>query len=140
MRGRVGRIRSVIVILCCIACAGFFLLLSFSPVFRGGYGYELYTGSSSGLVVRTETPFSDKLKFHAKGESVRYNGDRSKELIEVFRGRLQFTEETCGVKNYYLYSPFLKVGVFVNGKYVNLHIAVNAEQTAVGTPLIFGGF
>ncbi len=140
MRGRVGRIRSMFVILCCIACAGFFLLLSFSPVFRGGYGYELYTGSSSGLVVRTETPFIDKLKFHAKGESVRYDGDRAEELIEEFRGKLQFTEESCGVKNYYLYSPLLGEGVRVGGAYVNLHIAVNAEQTAVGTPLIFGGF
>ena len=51
-----------------------------------------------------------------------------------------FTETEGGVTNYYLYSEKLGEGIALGGYVVNLHIAVRGERTAVGTPMIFGGF
>ena len=62
------------------------------------------------------------------------------DLKEKYRAELLFTEESCGVVNYYMYSPLLGNCVFLNGYAVNLHVAVGAEQTAAGTPLVFGGY
>ena len=136
-----GVLKAISAVALCICCALFVLLLILSPVFAGGSGYELYTcATSSSQIIHTEHPFLEKLTLRVRGESARYEGDKSAELIEAFRARLLFCEEACGVKNYYLYSPFLGEGVAVNGYTVNLHIAVSGEQTAAGTPLIFGGF
>jgi hypothetical protein len=42
--------------------------------------------------------------------------------------------------SYYAFSPNLPNGTQVQGKKINLHIAVSAERCTVGTPIIFGGF
>ena len=134
--------KAVVVALLVILCAVFALYLSRAPVFEQGEGYELsYGQSSSAKTERTETPFLDKL-IHGTvaGESVRYRGDRYEKLKAQFSAELLFTEESNGVVNYYLYSPRIAGGVQLYGKTVNLHIAVGSEQTAAGTPLIFGGF
>lgn len=122
-------------------CAFFALCLCCSPVFEKGEAYELsYGASSSAKTKRTDMPLFEKLTGAVAGESVRYAGDRYETLKEKFGATLLFTEEACGVVNYYLYSPALGAGVELCGRTVNLHIAVSAEQTAAGTPLIFGGF
>ncbi len=111
------------------------------PVFEAGKGYEFYLGTSSSEIVCTETPALSKLFLpQVKGESVRYEGERFKELQEKFDAQLLFVEEAGGVTNYYLHSPKLGSGVLLEGEEVNLHIAVGNGQTAAGTPLIFGGF
>lgn len=121
-------------------CAFFAYALHRSPVFAAGEGYEVYGGaSSSALVTRTENPFLHKLTAQSAGESVRYSSDCYEELKTQYGAELLFTEESCGVKNYYLYSPCFSDCVRLNGYCVNLHIAVRGEQTAVGSPLIFGG-
>ena len=132
------------VAVCALAalCAFFALLLTHSPVFEEGEAYELSYGlSSSAQTVRTKNPLFDKLLNGAvAGESVRYTGNRYEEMKEKFAATLLFTEEVNGVTNYYLYSPLLKGGMELCGRFVNLHIAVSSEQTAAGTPIIFGGF
>ena len=129
------------VVLGCALCAVFVLLLLHAPVFAGGFGYELYYGdSSSCLLKRTDEPLFDKLAGGVMGESARYAGDRYEEIKARFHAELLFEEDVCGVKNYYLYSPDLGGGVYLNGYLVNLHIATGKEETAAGTPLIFGGY
>ena len=104
-------------------------------------GYELYCGTSSAEIVFTETPALDKLfRLDVRGESARYEGDVSAELMRKFGAKLLFVEEAAGVVNYYLYSEKLPRGVRLNGREVNLHIAVGEGRTAAGTPIIFGGF
>ena len=125
----------------CLMSAAFALMLAASPVFQGGQNYELYLGaSSSSRQLVTDNPLRDKLLLPVVGESARYDGDRAEEIISAFKGTLQFTEEADGVVNYYLYSQMLGEPVLLNGYAVNLHVAVRSERTAVGTPLIFGGF
>ena len=135
-----GRIKGISLILAAFAAGAFCFLLTRSPVFAGGSGYEFSGGASSsaGITV-AENPVLYKLFTPVAGESARYAGDRCEEIWEQFSARLLFTEEACGVVNYYLYSPRLGAGVVLNGFLVNLHIAVGEGQTAVGTPLIFGG-
>lgn len=128
-------------VLLSVGAALFALLLYRAPAFESGTGYELYFGaSSSAQCVQTERPALVKLLNGVKGESVRYEGDKYKELKEKFEAELLFTESVCGVTNYYLYSPLLGETVTINGYAVNLHLAVSGERTAAGTPLIFGGF
>ena len=140
MRRKYHCFRRLGLILAAFAAGVFFYLLTRSPAFSGGSGYEFSGGaSSSARIVRTEDPVLYKLFTPVAGESVRYEGDVSAAVREAFGARLLFTEEAGGVVNYYLYSSRLGGGVVLGGYFVNLHIAVSAAQTTVGTPLIFGG-
>lgn len=124
-----------------IACLVFLYLLINAPAFENGEGYTFYLGkNSSALAVQTDTPAFTKLSLNVYGESVQYDGDRLEELIQKYRAKLLFTEEACGVKNYYFYSPLMSSSVELAGVAVNLHIAVSEQKTVIGTPLIFGGF
>ena len=141
MRRAFRTARAFVIVLSALVCGACALLLVVSPVFRMGERYEVYYGdSSSSLMEKTDDPLAAKLAGGVVGESVRYTGDRYQELKAAFSARELFSEEACGVTNHYLYSPYLGAGVALKGYVVNLHIAVSAEETAAGTPLIFGGF
>ena len=128
------------VMLLSLAAGAFVFALSRTPVFADGEGYEISAGaSSSAAIVQTDDAFAYKLFHAAAGESVRYEGDVAARLIKEFSAKLCFYEQACGVSHYYLYTPRLGEGVFLNGYAVNLHIAVRGERTVAGTPLIFGG-
>ena len=130
------------IIFLCICAAVFALALYASPAFDRGDGYEVSLGkTSSAEQIVTENPLLLKMfRSGVKGESVRYEGNRYEELKEAFDAELLFTETECGVTNYYLYSQKLGGGVALGGYLVNLHVAVRENRTAVGTPVIFGGF
>ena len=121
-------------------CALFAYALFHAPVFEKGERYEFYTGTSSGEIVLASSPFQKLLLPNVKGESVRYQGDRVEELLFRFDAEVLFIEEAAGIINYYCYSPALENAIELNGKRVNLHIALSGERTAAGTPVIFGGF
>lgn len=143
MRGKIfNAVFAALLFIASLSCALFVCALRSSPAFERGEDYTFYLGaSSSALSVSSERPALDKLLLAGvKGESTRYAGNRYGELKEKYRARLLFTEEACGVTNYYLYSPVLGDCVSLNGYSVNLHIAVGEEQTAAGTPLVFGGY
>lgn len=129
---------SVLFVLLC-ACAAF--ALTRLPVFAQGENYELsYAASSSACMAVTDNPLLIKLTHKTAGESVRYVGDCYECVKERFCAELVFCERAAGVTNYYLYSPLLGEPVDLGGRLVNLHVAVSDTQTAVGTPLIFGGY
>ena len=133
--------KEMLIVLIALLCALFAYALTRLPVFVHGTGYEVYyEQNSSANYARTQHPLAVKLTHITAGESVRYAGDRYKEIQEQYNGELVFCEEAAGVKNYYLYSPLLGDPVDLGGKLINLHIAVSSRQTAVGTPLIFGGY
>lgn len=81
-----------------------------------------------------------------KGESVRFDlADEDGEtlvnrLIEEYNATVLFTEEVSGVVSYYCYTPDWEEYLDLNGQRVNFHVAVSAEECAVGTPIIFDGF
>ena len=141
MRRKKGTLKFVAVFLGALFAAALLYALTVQSVFEGGEGYELYCGTSSAEIIRTKNPALMKfLRPDVCGESARYKGDLHAEFIERFSAEIRFTEEAAGVVNYYLYAPDLGHGVLICGHEVNLHIAVSGEQTAIGTPIIFGGF
>lgn len=141
MRGVLKKTMGCLAVLVAVLCAAFFYVLLRSPVFEQGESYTFYLKeNSSGLMVETDAPVLEKLTLDARGESVRYEGNRLAELAKKYRAELLFTEKACGVENYYFFSPLLGRAASVNGYGVNLHIAVGRGMTAAGTPLIFGGF
>lgn len=139
-RIRVG-VKTIAVMLSVMLCVLVVYALLRRPVFEGGTSYELYCGTSSAEIILTENPALTKLlRFDVRGESARYEGDMSAELMSKYAAELRFTEEAAGVINYYLYSKKLPAGILLNGREINLHIAVSETQTVAGTPIIFGGF
>lgn len=86
--------------------------------------------------------------FRVKGESVRFDLHEisrnvqmlAREIAESYHAEILFVEETGGTLSFYCYTPWLYQGVCVQGKTVNLHIAVSQTQCAVGSPIIFDGF
>lgn len=121
--------------------AAFLFLLYHAPVFEAGEGYTFHFGANSSAQFSTaSSPFEKILLGEVKGESVQYEGNQLLSLQKRFRAKLLFTEEICGVKNYYFYSPCLKDAVLLEGHAVNLQIALSEEKTVAGTPIIFGGY
>ena len=137
-----SRLFALLIPVCALLCgaAGYFLCAL--PVFSGGEGYEFYLGdSSSAEILLSSDPVLDKLTHPAaRGECVHYRGDRYEELKAAFCAELVFTEEADGVISYYLRSPRLGACIRLKEGDVNLHIAVRGDETAAGTPIIFGGF
>ncbi len=140
MRRIKSTLRAMAIFLAAAGCVFFLYALLRRPLFEGGTGYELYCGTSSAEILLSRTPALDKLfRFNVRGESTRYEGDMSKELMQKFGAELLFTEEAAGVVNYYLHSSKLPKGIMLKGREVNLHIAVGEGRTVAGTPVIFGG-
>ncbi len=74
-------------------------------------------------------------------------------LAKEFGAKILFTEEVCGVQSYYCYTPRWLNGVILNGKKINLHIALRVcedrlvqdgeyllAQGVIGSPIIFDGY
>ena len=106
--------------------------------------------ASSQALIKTELALSDLGR--VKGECVSfsihtYEGGRyalSEEIaVEIaarYGAEIQCIEECAGVTSYYAYTARWQEYMLVDGKPVNLHIAVSKEECVVGTPIIFGGF
>ena len=109
----------------------------------GKRAFYLYSASSQAKIV--ETLRFEQL-FSVKGESVRFaitKDEREMVAEQVFAkygAQLVFTEQLDGVICYYGISERLGGGVVVNGKSVNLHVAISQTECVVGCPIIFGGF
>lgn len=122
-------------------CAFFFYVVLRSPKLERGEGYTFYLGkSSSARAVSSTSPLIKLFLGETKGESAVYRGDRYEEFARKYRAKLLFTERVGDTVSYYLYSPDMGESVALCGEAVNLQIAVGGGQTAVGTPLIFGGW
>ena len=127
-------------------------LSSLSPVARlaedlggaaGTAEYYLYT-PSSGAVRKSELTLVEALQ--KEGESVRFTFSEGgvdefvKSVLRYYKAEVCFCERVGEVVSTYARSNRLGEGVTVEGKRVNLHIAVRGNAVAVGTPIIFGGY
>ena len=84
MKGR-GAVRGVCAVLGAFLCGAFCYALARMPAF-GGTGYEFSCGaSSSARIVRTDAPVFYKLTHPVAGESARFQGDVSEELLLAYR-------------------------------------------------------
>lgn len=132
--------RGIATLLACLICLFALYAFNRAPLFVGATGYVFYTGDSAHPQFSSSNPALDKLIFCTAGESGVYGGDCVERIKEEFCAEVCFEERVGGIVNYYCYSPKLKGGVRLNGFTVNLHVAAGEGYTAVGTPLIFGGY
>ena len=109
----------------------------------GKRAFYLYSASSQAK--RVETLRFEQL-FSVKGESVRFAVTQTEkeglieELFDKYDAELVCTEYVDGVTSYYAVTPRWNGGVVIDGKTVNLHVAIGDKECVVGTPIIFGGF
>lgn len=134
-----GLLKDMIVLLASVACAAALFLVWHLSSFAAGDSYTFYYGTSSSAIAETAEKALLKPR-GTRGESTVYSEPCASRLLNEYRATVLFTEEACGVVNYYCYSPLLGEGVKLSGYTVNLHVAESEAQTAIGTPIIFGGY
>ena len=106
--------------------------------------FYLRSASSQGLRV---TKLNLKNLLEVEGESVRFglsaqeNGEeKAQEIMQAYGAETVFIESVCGVTSYYCYTPKWGNGLVIDGRLVNLHIAISSVEAVVGTPIIFDGY
>ena len=101
--------------------------------------FYLYSPSSQATIKSRLSPLDC---FFVRGESVRLSvgEDGVEEIVDGLQAEVLFIERVDDIVSYYAYSKILGGGILVNGKKINLHIAVGKGRCTVGTPIIFGGF
>lgn len=128
--------------LCVATVARVSQVCRFSAI-EGERTFYLYSASSQAIRKSTLT-LRDCL--FVKGESVQFfhggedAGAVAERIARAYGATITYTETACGTISYYAYVPNGWESVTLNGARINLHIAVNGEVCAVGTPVIFGGF
>lgn len=96
-------------------------------------------GKSSGIFITENVRISDL--FNCDGVSVRLNADYNyKRIIEKLNAKAVHKFFDGELLNLYYYTEKLPKKEIINGKAVNLHFAINADQITVGTPIIYGGY
>ncbi len=108
----------------------------------GGRTYFLHSASSQALKKNTLNLQEIALK---EGESVYFLTEEKADalrdtLIKDYRAVLVKEERCLDVVSYYCYAAEFGKGLLIDGKRINLHIAVGQGRCAVGTPILFGGF
>ncbi len=63
-----------------------------------------------------------------------------KEILFKYNARIVITERIGEITNYYCRAYSLGSGVYVNGRLINLHIAVADYGYTLGSPIICGSF
>lgn len=145
----ISRCKAVLKLFFCLVVSVFaligFRVLCVSKLsnYVGERVFYLYTPSSQ-ATIKSKLSLTDC--FFVQGESVQFslNGEsgkkRAEEIMQDLQAELVFTETAGGTQSFYAYSKKLGKSVVINGKKINLHIAVAEDSAVVGTPIIFGGF
>ena len=61
-------------------------------------------------------------------------------FLNSYKCELVYIESVNGIQNYYFFSQNLAKKQVLNGKTVNVHLAVNGERIILGYPLIYGSY
>ncbi len=110
------------------------------PNIEGERTFYLNSSSSQALI-KEELSILDFATL--KGESIRFSckdGSIAEKIATELGGEILFTERVGEVCSYYCFTPKWSDGVRIEGRFINLHIAVGKGTCVVGTPIIFGGF
>ena len=62
------------------------------------------------------------------------------ELVDNLDAKFVKCEELNGCKNLYFYTNKLPKREVIDGKLINLHVAISEDKISIGTPLIYGGY
>ena len=132
--------------LCCLLILSLMDISGQKLIFGGGDYYIFYSGNESSEAQMVTAQGFEALEVKAslqdiRGESAYFlNADCSKEILKSYEASIVFSETVSGIKNIYAYTKKIKNCIMLNGKKINIHIAVSADKTVAGSPIIFGGY
>lgn len=133
----------------CVVVFSLILLFSLAifnnaPVFSDySCEYEIYLANSSNInSVKTVNKKEYFWQFAIVGEScvIENKNFCLNDFFSKLNAKELFSENVGDIAIYYAYSPQIKYCERVNGKTVNLQVAVSKEYIKVGSPLIYGSF
>ena len=105
--------------------------------------YEVYFKSySQSSWLKTIDKNQFKLVLGIKGESftIDINDFCLEEFLSQIDGDICFIESLENVVCYYGYSKKVKYLEMINGKIINVHIAISKNYVKIGFPIIYGSF
>ena len=118
-----------------VACL-FFTLLLYMVYTVPFYNVEVTYGKGSNCIVK-----NTKVAMFYDSVCVTKNKDFNyQNLANEIGATLQFVEEVNGVVSYYYYSQKIPKMQMLNGKKINLHVAVANNYIKIGSPFIYGGY
>ena len=99
----------------------------------------IYTGASSSnaVIKRVDSGYFSIQKIY--GESCLFSLT-PQEIFDKFDVTILFTEVAENVVCYYGYSKKFPYEKEINGKIVNVHVAIENDRVTFGTPIIYGSF
>ena len=114
--------------------------------FEGEKEYYLSSASSQSLIksnlVMTDLPLlrGESARVAVECESAQSEQAYFNEILAKYKASVLKVERFEDGTSYYCYSAKLKRGVNLDGVTVNLHVVIKANEIALGTPIIFGGY
>ncbi len=110
-----------------------------------GYSNEftLYVQSnSSNCVFRRVNSFGYLFNVNVFGESCKVEKSAFilDDFLDKFSAQIVLVEEVDGLTSYYAYSKDIRYLQVINGKKVNLHVAVGENTVTLATPVVYGSF
>ncbi len=110
--------------------------LSTNRLFLFQDAYLVYNGKSAGNIVSKKVLPFDK----CDGVFKIYDEFDYNYLVKKLNAKLVYSENLGGTVSKYYYSNSLPKKEVINGKKVNLHVAISSNQVVVGTPIIYGSY
>ncbi len=95
-------------------------------------------GKSSGEFIKEEISL-DKI-FLIDGVSIKINGCDIEEKLNLLNAKRAHYFTDGEVENYYFFSEKVHDFEIINGKKVNIHLAVKEGEIVVGSPIIYYGY
>lgn len=124
----------------------FLYAFRFTAFFKeeGTRRYYLYANSSQ-AVLKSKLSFEEI--FVIQGESLALSEpvktqEEAQKLLDRYEASVALKEEIDGILSYYAYTQKRAGYVIIDGKKVNLHLAVEVDtgRAVIGYPIIFGGY
>lgn len=130
-----------------IFIAAFYLTgISNDKLLFEGANYYTFSASSGGAAKTYifEADEAAEFKKNAKnidGEAAVYlDGFDYEKLLAKLNAKVKLKQTAGGILSIYAYSPKIKKCLSIDGKSVNLHIAVSFDRVCVGSPIIFTSY
>ena len=95
-------------------------------------------GKSSGEFIKGEIPL-DKI-FLIDGASIKIDSYNMEEKLNLLNAKMIHYFTDGEVENYYFFSEKVHNFEIINGKKVNIHLAVKQGEVVVGSPVIYYGY
>ena len=127
-------VKSTACLLCLVVLSSFILA---NKLFEKDIVYSV-NGKSSGEFIKGEISL-DKI-FLIDGASIKTDSYNIEEKLNLLNAKMVHCFTDGEVENYYFFSEKVHNFEIIDGKKVNIHIAVKQGEVVVGSPVIYYGY